>query len=66
MRMFLYAAPGRRQRITDELRRARAATGVWIDTDFYKDFLQVGVCVRRKMTVITNAENGKECFFFMS
>lgn len=34
-------APGRRQRITDELRRARAATGGWIDTDFYKDFVQV-------------------------
>ncbi|CAN0501647.1 unnamed protein product, partial [Ectocarpus sp. 12 AP-2014] len=24
----------------DELRRARAATGGWIDTDFYKDFMQ--------------------------
>lgn len=37
----LIAAPGQRQRITDELRRARAATGGWIDTDFYKDFMQV-------------------------
>lgn len=35
------AAPGRRQRLTDELRRARDATGGWIDTDFYKDFMQV-------------------------
>lgn len=34
-------APGRRQRITDELGRARAAKGGWIDTDFYKGFLQV-------------------------
>lgn len=34
-------APGRRQRLTDELRRARAATGGWIDTDFYKGFMQV-------------------------
>eukprot|EP00903_Cladosiphon_okamuranus_P006314 g6190.t1 len=28
------------ERLTDELKRARAATGGWIDTDFYKDFMQ--------------------------
>ncbi|CAM9114367.1 unnamed protein product [Scytosiphon promiscuus] len=38
--VFTTLPPGQRQRITDELRRARAATGGWIDTDFYKDFMQ--------------------------
>ncbi|CAM9638943.1 unnamed protein product, partial [Ectocarpus fasciculatus] len=37
---FTTLPPGNRQRIMDELRRARAATGGWIDTDFYKDFMQ--------------------------
>ncbi|CAM9361466.1 unnamed protein product [Ascophyllum nodosum] len=37
---FTTLSPGRRQRICDELSRARAATGVRIDTDFYKGILQ--------------------------
>lgn len=44
--VLVHAAPGRRQLLVDELRRARAATGGWIDTDFYKGFMQVFFGIR--------------------
>lgn len=58
--MGLPTAPGRRQRLTDELRRARAANGGWIDTDFYKNFMQVTLariyCFRSTFSLVKEEE----------